>query len=121
MKAQKSKGPAISDTELIYADKVIGVGLGAGVSKIILGLEDEAGVARPHYTLIVPTHALLDLVGLVDKTVRDDVDLKNALDDQWRKLSEKFGAKIDPTPFVELGKTPAKKNVRKIARKPAAN
>jgi hypothetical protein len=101
VKNTKLKLNDISKSDLIYVDKVMGVGLGAGVSKIILGLEDENGVASPGVTLVLPTQALLELVELIDKTVRDNDALKTALTEQWRSLGEKFGARISPTPLVE--------------------
>jgi hypothetical protein len=47
--------------------------------------EDTANV-----TLVLPTHALLDLLELVDKSMKNDMALRSALTEQWEQLNNKF-------------------------------
>ena len=91
MKDAKVKPINTSQSSLIYADKVMGVGLGAGVSKVVLGMETPGGGEDiQNATLVLPTHALLELVELVNKTLENNDSLRDALISQWNELSQKL-------------------------------
>jgi len=106
MKEAKTKLAGAPQSNLIYADKVIGIGLGAAVSKIVLGLEAPgAEEDSPSTTLVLPTHALLDLVELVNKTISNNDSLRNALLEQWDQLSQRFGRVNEDGPVLEQSKT----------------
>lgn len=88
-------------SELIYADKVLGVGIGAGVSKIILGLENIDGEMSRNTALVLPTQALIDLVELVGKSLKTNHALKTQLIQQWKTLADKFEAEAPGSVQVE--------------------
>lgn len=95
--------PTIGATkpDLIYADKVLGLGIGAGVSKIILGLENIDGEMSRNTSLVLPTQALIDLVELVSKSLKTNHSLKTQLVQQWKVLAEKFEAEAPDSANVE--------------------
>lgn len=65
--------------KVIYADRILNVGFGPGVSRLTLGMETGTGTFAPTATLILPTPALLEAMNAVLTAINGDDDLKKAL------------------------------------------
>lgn len=77
-------------TQSFYADKIIGMGLGVSVSKLILGNEVSPGNHTPTLNLIMPTTALLDALNSLQKTIHEDDGYKALLLEQIDKIKEQY-------------------------------
>lgn len=47
-----------TDTQLIYAEQMIGIAVGPFISKIVLGMDDAPNAPIPKFTIVMPTNAL---------------------------------------------------------------
>jgi hypothetical protein len=64
---------------VIYADRVINVAFGPGVSKLSLAMEASTGVFTPTATLILPTTSLLEAMSAVLNAFQGNDDVKNGI------------------------------------------
>lgn len=79
-----------NSVQSIYADKIIGMGLGVSVSKLILGNEVSPGNYTPTLNLIMPTTALIDALNSLQKTIHEDEGYKAVLLEQIDKIKEQY-------------------------------
>lgn len=63
-------------TQVIYADRIINVGLGAAVSRLQFGMEVSQNTVAPSFSIVVPTSALLDALNFIDTNVLSNPELK---------------------------------------------
>ncbi len=81
---------SLHDLQIVYADRVIEVGVGPSVSRLTLGLESGPNKFTPVARLIMPTSALFEAVEVISQTMiaKEDVrkNLIKGLDDFKNKL-----------------------------------
>lgn len=81
---------SIRDLQIIYADRVIEVGVSPGVSRLTLGLESGPNKFTSVARLIMPTSALFEAVAVISQTAIANKDVRNnlikGLDDFKNKL-----------------------------------
>ena len=66
-------------SQIIYADRILNIGFGHSVSRLVLGMEVQPNTYTPSYTVVVPTSALLDALSFMQTAVQDNPDLKEDL------------------------------------------
>ena len=77
--------------QVIYADRIINVGIGPNVSRLTLSLDTDTKTTSPFATLIIPTTSLFDFFDSVSSSVIGNETMKEglvkSLQDFERKLS----------------------------------
>ena len=81
-------------TSLVYADRILNIGVGPVVSKLTLGMEvGPNNTFAPTTTLIIPTTSLIDALDGMQRTVHENKELKagvikglDAIKEQFNKL-----------------------------------
>ena len=79
-----------SEVRSIYADKIVGVAWGIGVSKITLAQEVNETTAKPILNVAMPTLALIEAVEFILDSLRENENLRHGL----LEGLDKFRAKI---------------------------
>ena len=64
---------------VIYADRIINVGYGPGVSRLTLAMETGDGVVTPTATLILPTTSLLEAMSAMLNAFHGNAAVKQGL------------------------------------------
>ncbi|MEI6707409.1 MAG: hypothetical protein WCK96_09780 [Methylococcales bacterium] len=77
-------------TQSVYADRIIGMALGLGVSKLILGNEISHGNYAPTLTLVMPTLSLMDALNGLQKSFDENTESKQKLIEQLDALRERL-------------------------------
>lgn len=65
-----------SPTQIIYADKILNIAIGAGVSKLTLAMEVKENTLSPFAQLVLPTPAMFEALEFFSKTISSDDNLK---------------------------------------------
>jgi hypothetical protein len=77
-------------TQSFYADRVIGIGLGVAVSKLMLGNEVAPGQYIQTLNLIMPTSSLIDALDSLQKSIHEDETNKTTLLAQIDSLKKQY-------------------------------
>lgn len=77
---------------IIYADKIINVGFGPGVSRLGLAMETDIGVYTPTATLVLPTPVLLEVMTAVLSAFQGNAEVKEGIIKGLDAIKEQISA-----------------------------
>jgi hypothetical protein len=92
MNSSKTDEPIQIDelTQYIYADRIVGMGLGLEVSRLILGNEVSPGNYKPMFVLVMPTLPLMDALKSLQKSFDENAEAKQELIKQIDSIKERL-------------------------------
>lgn len=87
-----NENPTIQEglTQIIYADRILNVGLGPAVSRLTLGMEVALKTFSPTVTVIVPTTALIEALAVMQNALHENETMKAAMINGMDALKEQF-------------------------------
>ena len=68
-----------STSQVIYADRILSVGFGPVVSKLMLGVEIGPNTFAPFANLVIPTIALMEATEFMQKTLTENEQMNTAI------------------------------------------
>jgi hypothetical protein len=75
---------------VIYTDRIINLGLGPAVSRLILAMEVGPNTFAPSLTLVIPTSALIDALEFMSKTLHENKEAKDGMIKTLDAIKEQF-------------------------------
>lgn len=66
-------------SNIIFADKLTSFGFGTNVSRLNFGVETAPNEIKESTTVVMPTHALIEVLEFMLNTIKSDKDLQQAL------------------------------------------
>lgn len=77
-------------SQIIYADKIINVGIGISVSRLTLAMEVGANTVAPFAQLIIPTPSLFETLEFMANNVTNNDAIKKGVIEALDNFKEKF-------------------------------
>jgi hypothetical protein len=66
-------------TQVIYADRILNMGIGASVSKLTLALDVGDNTVAPFANLVLPTTSLLEALEFMSSAISSNEELKKSI------------------------------------------
>lgn len=76
--------------QIIYADKIINVGIGVSVSRLTLAMEVGANTVTPFAQLVIPTPSLFETLEFMANNVTNNDAVKKGVIEALDVFKEKF-------------------------------
>lgn len=75
---------------VIYADRILNLGIGPAVTKLALGLEVGTNTYAQFAQLVVPTQGLLEVLAFMSNTISENHELKQGIIQALEKFKEQL-------------------------------
>ena len=89
MDENPSEGLPVNEIPLVYMEQMVGIAIGAFVSKIVLGIENPPNSHTPKMTIVMPTKAL-HLMAKQLNDVLSDKDNQKQIDTEFKNNQDGF-------------------------------
>nr|WP_315484949.1 hypothetical protein [uncultured Undibacterium sp.] len=89
--APEKRHPEIIAGEFVpvFCDRIVNISLGPAISKLNMGIEVAPNQFKPTYSLNIPTHALVDAIDFISKTLEDS-DVQQEFVNAYDRLKERM-------------------------------
>lgn len=90
---QISQSPPTTATlpaQIIYADKIVNVGIGVSVSRLTLAIEVGENTVAQFAQLVIPTPALFETLEFMANNVTNDGEIRRSVVEALDTFKEKF-------------------------------
>jgi hypothetical protein len=85
--------PQAPQMQVIYADRILNVGIGPNVSRLTLSLDTDTKTTSPFATLIIPTATLFEFFDSISSSIIDNEAMKEGLVRSLKDFESKLSAK----------------------------
>ncbi|MBI5435915.1 MAG: hypothetical protein HY937_02185 [Nitrosomonadales bacterium] len=79
--------------QVIYADRILNVGFGPGVSKLTLGMETGPNTFAPILSVVIPTIAFMEAMQALGKTFSESDEMRTVIFDGMDKVKAQLEKK----------------------------